>query len=93
MHVSKDASKDTDKRLLEREQNQGRLAPARVGEALAELPDLSDRVVDADTGDGSALADELRVEKTARDQRIVRLLERALAPKPAPAPPPVPFEE
>jgi hypothetical protein len=91
MKVSKDVAKGTDKRLLEREHNQGRAGEEEVQRVLSELPDLAERVASApDSGD---LGDELAREKGLRDERIARLIERAAAPKPLPAPPPEPFDE
>ncbi len=83
-----------DRRTLERMLARREVTPEEVAKAARALPDLGDAVASPSEEDLEELAEKLALERSVREERIQRALERAARPaERAPQGPVQPFEE
>ncbi len=83
-----------DRRTLERMLARREVSAEEVAKAARALPDLADAVASPSEDDLKQLAETLEEERSVREERIQRALERAASPAERAPPGPVqPFEE
>ena len=83
-----------DRRTLERMLARREVSVEEVAKAARALPDLADAVAPPSEDDLKQLAETLEEERSVREERIQRALERAASPAERAPPGPVqPFEE